>query len=223
MDMTTTEDDIQPRSAGRTVLANWGPTLLFNVALPVLTYLLLRDRGVGEVPALLASGIWPVLETAVSLAWRRTLDDFTVFTLIFLGLSVIAAVSFGSARLLLIKESAVTGLFGLVLLASLAAPRPLMFYFGRKFATDGTPAGIERWNGLWQYPGFRQTQRVITTVWGVTMLTEALARIGLSYALSTGTMVAISSVLPIAVVATLVGWTVAYGKRKARAARQAAS
>jgi hypothetical protein len=207
------------------VLLNWGPTLVFNIVLPVLTYSLLTDRGVGEVPALLLSGVWPVLETVGSLAIRRQIDEFAVFTLIFLGLSVLAAVSFGSARLLLVKESAVTGLFGLVLLGSLLAPRPLMFYFGRKFATDGTPEGVARWNGLWQYPGFRSSQRVITVVWGVTMTAEALLRIWLSYVLDTKTMVTVSSILPFAVVAGLVGWTISYGKRKSRAAqaRQAAT
>src|SRR3954467_12377988 len=153
-------------TAARAALLNWGLTLLFNVALPVLTYALLRDRGVGEVPALLASGIWPVLETVLSLLIRRRIDEFAVFTIIFLGLSALAALSLGSPRLLLAKESAVTGLFGLVLLASLLAPKPLMFYFGRKFATDGTPEGIAYWNGLWQHPGFRSNQRVITIVWG---------------------------------------------------------
>jgi intracellular septation protein A len=208
-------------TAARAALLNWGPTLVFNVALPVLTYTVLRDRGVGEVPALLASGIWPVLETVLTLAIRRKVDEFAIFTLIFLGLSVLAAVTFGSARLVLVKESAVTGLFGLVLLGSLLAPKPLMFYFGRKFATNGTPEGIAYWNGLWQYPGFRSTQRVITTVWGVTMVTESLLRIWLSYRLSTGAMVTISSVLPFMVLAALVAWTISYGRRKARAAQAA--
>ncbi|MDG6103978.1 hypothetical protein Daura_23340 [Dactylosporangium aurantiacum] len=98
-------------------------------------------------------------------------------------------------------------------------PRPLMFYFGRRFATNGTPESIDRWNGLWQYPGFRRTQRVITIVWGVTMCAEALLRIVLAYQLSTGTMVVISNVLPYVVLVGLITWTVTYGKRQARAAQ----
>lgn len=39
-------------------------------------------------------------------------------------------------------QSAVTGLFGLVLLISLLLPRPVMFYFGRKFGTDGSREGV---------------------------------------------------------------------------------
>jgi hypothetical protein len=145
-------------------------------------------------------------------------------TLVFLLLGVVAALGFNSPRLLLIKESAITGLFGVVLLASLLAPRPLMFYFGRKFATDGTPASVAWWNGMWQYPAFRRSQRVITIVWGVAMLSEALVRIALTYVLSTGTMVAVSSVLPYIVLGALIFWTIMYGKRQGRlaAARRAA-
>jgi hypothetical protein len=88
-----------------------------------------------------------------------------------------------------------------------------MFYFGRKFATDGTPAGVAYWNGLWRYASFRRSQRVVTVVWGVAFLAESLLRIGLSYPLSTSAMAVVSAVLPLAVVAGLISWTVGYGRR----------
>jgi len=34
------------------VLANWSPTLLFNIALPILTYVLLTGYGLADAPAL---------------------------------------------------------------------------------------------------------------------------------------------------------------------------
>jgi intracellular septation protein A len=208
--------------AGRQALANWGPTILFNIALPLLTYFLLTGRGVSAVVALLISGAWPVVESVVSFALRRRLDDFAVFTLIFIALGVVAGVAFNSARLILVKESVVTGLFGLVALGSLALSRPLMFYFGRKFATDGTPEAIAYWNGLWQYPSFRHIQRVITAVWGVVFVLEAILRVGLTFVLSTSVMAVVSSVLPFVVVGSLVYWTFGYGRR-ARAAALAAA
>src|SRR5690348_662472 len=127
--MITPETVEVGRSRGRTVLANWGPTLLFNVALPMFTYYLLTGMGVGAVPALLASGVWPVVEMGLSLAVRRHLDEISMIVLIFIILGVVAGVGFNSARLIQVKESVVTGLFGLIALASLAMPRPLMFYF----------------------------------------------------------------------------------------------
>jgi hypothetical protein len=216
--MTTPETAPVGQASGRIVLANWGPTILFNVALPLLTYFVLTGRGAPAVVALLASGVWPIVESALSFALRRRLDDFAVLTLIFIALGVVAGLGFNSARLVLIKESVVTGLFGVVALCSLALPRPLMFYFGRKFATNGTPEGIAHWNGLWQYSSFRHTQRVITVVWGVVSLVEALLRIGLSYALSTSVMTVVSSILPLAVTGSLLVWTIGYGRRAKAAA-----
>ncbi|GAB3833777.1 VC0807 family protein [Dactylosporangium cerinum] len=219
--MTVESAPSVPRAGLRGALLSWVPTIVLNIVLPIVTYSVLTDRGVGEVPALLISGVWPVLETVLSLAIRRKIDEFSIFVLIFLGLGVVAALGFNSPRLLLIKESVVTGLFGVVLLGSLLAPRPLMFYFGRRFATNGTPESIDWWNGLWQYPNFRRTQRVITIVWGVAMCAEALLRIVLAYQLSTDAMVVVSNVLPYVVLVGLITWTITYGKRQARAAQAA--
>ena len=212
-------------SRALSLLKDWGPTLLFNVLLPILTYNLLDDR-VGQVPALLLSGAWPLLEAIGTQVVRRAIDEFSVFSLLGIGLSVVAAVGFNSPRLLLAKESAVTGLVGLIILGSLLLPRPLMFYLGRRFATDGTAASRDWWNGLWQYPGFRRTQRTITLVWGVALVTESVARIWLSYHLSTGTLVTINSIAPLVVIGVLVAWTVTYAKRsrdRSAAARAAAA
>ncbi|HKT02609.1 MAG TPA: VC0807 family protein [Rugosimonospora sp.] len=205
----------------RAAVVNWGTTILFNVALPLATYFVLTGHGVRAVPALLASGAWPVVETALSLAVRRHVDEFAILTLVFIGLGVVAGLGFNSAHLVLVKESIVTGLFGVLCLGSLAVSRPLMFYFGRRFATDGTPEGVAYWNGLWQYPSFRRTQKVVTIVWGVVFVAEALVRVALSYALSTSAMTVVSSVMPLAVIGGLVAWTVSYGRR-ARAAALAA-
>lgn len=206
------------RASGATVFANWTMTLLVNVALPLLTYFLLTGAGWSAVPALLVSGAWPAVETVLLVVVRRRIDEFGLLSLVFIALGVVAGVGFNSDRLVLVKESAVTGLFGIVVLGSLALPRPLTFYLGRKFATDGTAAGVEYWNGLWRYPKFRHTQRVVAVVWGVGFLAEALLQIALTYALSTSAMVVVSAVLPMVLVASLITWTVSYGRRARRAA-----
>ncbi|GHC67973.1 VC0807 family protein [Streptomyces cinnamoneus] len=211
------------KGVNKATVLGWAVSIVFNVVLPMVTYQQLRDAGWSEFTALLVSGAWPVLDTVIHLIWQRRIDEFAVVTLIFMALTVIVTVvGPHSTRLLLVKESAVTGLFGVVCLVSLALPRPLMFYFGRKFGTDGTKEGLERWNGLWaEQPGFRRVMRTITTAWGVGYVVEAGTRIGLSYVLSTGTMVGLNSVLAYGVPVVLVTWTITYSKR-ARARGQAA-
>lgn len=207
----------------RSVLLNWGPTVLFSMVLPFVTYSMLTGNGMHEVPALLISGAWPVAEQVLFFALHRRLDEFTILILIFMALTVISFAAFNSARMILIKDSALTGLMGLVFLASLLAPRPLTFYFGRKFGTDGSAAGIARWDGFWgDLSVFRRGQRIMTLVWGLALLAEALVRIPLVYVVPLDAMVAISNFLPFVVIAALIFWTISYGKRNATASKRQA-
>ncbi|KUJ65880.1 hypothetical protein ACZ90_42695 [Streptomyces albus subsp. albus] len=216
------------RARGAAGALGWALTIVCNVVAPIVTYNELTDAGWSDFKALLVSGAWPLLDIVVHLVWRRTVDEFAMISLAFLVLTgVVTLIGPHSARLMLVKDSAVTGLFGLLCLATLAAPRPLMFYFGRKFATDGTPQSHAWWNGLWQFEGFRTTMRTITVAWGAGYLVEAGVRIGLSYALSTGAMVTVNSVLSYGVMGLLIAWTIWYSKRsqargEARAAAAAA-
>ncbi|MFF4953028.1 VC0807 family protein [Streptomyces chattanoogensis] len=203
-----------PARSGGAAAVGWVLTIALNVVAPIITYNTLRGHGWSEFAALLAGGAWPVLDSVVHAVWRRRLDEFAIVTLVFLVITaVVSLVGAHSARALLIKDSAVTGLFGLLCLATLLAPRPLMFYFGRKFATDGTAASTAWWNGLWQFEGFRKTIITMTTVWGVAYCLEAMTRVGLAYTLSMDTMVVLSPFLIYGVLGALVMWTTMYGKR----------
>jgi hypothetical protein len=206
----------------RALLLGWGPTIVFSVVLPYLTYLFLTGHGMQPVLALVAAGGWPLIELVVFFGLHRRIDEFSVIILIFLGLNLVTSLAFSRPQLVLVKDSALTGLFGVVLLVTLLMPRPLMFYLGRKFGTDGSPAGVTRWNSLWQYASFRRSQRVITGVWGMAFLGEALLRIGLSLLLPLSLMVVISAVLPIVIIAALITWTFAYARRVRAAAAQRA-
>lgn len=219
--MTAATPDERPAPGRRRVvwtILGWAQTILLNVVAPIVIYSLLTDRGVGEIPALLLSGVGPALELILTVVRTRRVDEFSIVVLIFLAIGVVTSLLFGDPRLLLVKEAAGTGLFGLVLLASLFARRPLMFYFGRRFATDGTPEGVARWNDMWQYPGFRRVQRVITVVWGLTFVGEAVLRIVLTYLLPIPVMVVINSTVPYVILALLSVGTAIYGRRRRAAA-----
>ncbi|WP_285658842.1 VC0807 family protein [Actinomycetospora sp. NBRC 106375] len=205
----------------------WGPTVakilpwvltaLLSVAFPIVAYDVATDHGVGEVPALLLGAIGPVAELVITAVWRRRLDEFSTVVLVFLALGVVAALFFDDPRLILLKESAVTGLFGLVLLVTVPTSRPLMFLFGRRFATNGDPERVAWWNGLWAYPGFRRTQRGLTLMWGATFVVEAVARAVLTYRLPVATMVVVNAVVPPVVIALLITATVVWARRSRRA------
>ncbi|MGW1008903.1 VC0807 family protein [Streptomyces termitum] len=214
-----------PARSGKAAALGWILTIGLNVVAPIVTYdVLTGDRGWSEFAALLAGGAWPVLDSAIMVAWRRKVDEFAVVTLVFLVITaLVSLVGAHTARALLIKDSGVTGLFGLLCLATLLASRPLMFYFGRKFATDGTPESTAWWNGMWRYEGFRSTMRTMTLVWGVAYLAEALTRIALAYALPTDTMVVVSPVMIYGVLGALGVWTAWFGRRRAAEGRRRAA
>ncbi len=105
----------------------------------------------------------------------------------------------------------------LIFLATLLFGRPLTFYLGRRFATDGSKAQRDWWDGLWQYPQFRRTQRILGAVWGVALFGEAATRAVLTWQLGTSAMVAVNNIVPYVVTAGLILFSITVGRR-ARAA-----
>lgn len=217
--MTAADTSAPPRKGG--FLRDWAPTLLLSVVLPIVTYNVLTSNGMKVTTALLWSSAWAALELGLHYVLHRRLDELAMFALVVMVLGFAGQLISDSERFAVLKDSAITGLLGVVTLATFLAPRPLMFYFGRKFATGGAPEKVDWWNGLWRYPGFRRTQRVINAVWGIGFLADAGARVLLGLNVSTDAMVTINAVLPLAVTAALVTWTIRYSRAKAKAAQEA--
>ncbi|WP_035847139.1 VC0807 family protein [Kitasatospora azatica] len=222
--MSTPAAPSAPARKGKAAALGWLLSIGLNIVAPILIYNHFHGH-TSEYLAILLSGLGPVLDIVVYLAWHRRVDEFAVVSLVFVALTVIVSfIGPHDAKLLLAKDSAITGLFGLLCLATLAAPKPLMFYFGRKFATDGTKEQADWWNGLWQFEAFRKVQRNLTIGWGVGYLAEAVLRIALVYSLSNGQAVTVNNILPYAVTGVLVFWTISYAKRsRARGEARAAA
>lgn len=201
------------------------PMVVVDVVLPLATYFLLRETGMGAFWAYLISGVWPLLKLIVGAVRTRRLDAFSILILVFIVLGAITALVTGDVRTLLVRDSITTGGFGLVCLISLLFARPLLFYVGRTFATDGSPAGYAWWNGLWQYPTFRSSQRVITAMWGIAYVAESVLRIVLTYTIDDlDAVVLIMNIVPFVVLAGLIFATIKISTRTRErgAARRAA-
>ncbi len=209
--MATT--DTQARQSGPNVKA-WLPEMVVDAVLPYATYLVLQSQGVGPVAALAAGAVFPAAFVLFHFVRSRQVDGFGLVVLAVIAVSVALALTSGDARFVLVKESIFTGAIGLAMLGSLAARRPAMYYCGRKFATDGTPEGLARWESYWAKSAmFRHSNRTMTVVWGTAFMAEAAVRIVAAYTLSTSTVVGLSAIVPLVVIGLLMAWTVAYGKR----------
>ncbi|MCD2195959.1 hypothetical protein LQ327_21550 [Actinomycetospora endophytica] len=198
---------------------------VLDIAAPIVVYDVASGAGLGDVPALLLSAIGPAVNAVISVIMRGRIDEFSAFILTVIVVGAVTSLLFSDARLLLLKESVVTGVLGLLFLASVPTSRPVIFLFGRRFATNGDPERVAWWNGLWQYPHFRRTQRLMTTMWGVGLLGEAVVRIVLTFRLPVATMVVVNAVVPAVVIGVLILATIVWGQasRKAGEARAAAA
>lgn len=197
-------------------------TAVLDIGLAILLFHLATGWGASEQVAYVVSGIGPLVSIGVTWVRTRTLSGVSMIILAFQLLSAVAAFVGGAdPRLLLVKDSVVTGAFGLVCLLSMLLARPLMFYFGQKFGTDGTAGGVAWWDGLWRFPAFRRSQYLITTLWGVGFLVEAALRIALAYTIDFDTAYTVGAILPFVVLAALITATIVIGQRTRRASASA--
>lgn len=84
-----------------------------------------------EFTALAVAALFPIGKSAFELAYHRQLDPISILVLLGIAADSVALLFGGSPRLLLVRESLITGVFGLACFSSLLWPRPLMFYFAR--------------------------------------------------------------------------------------------
>jgi hypothetical protein len=191
-------------------------SLAVNGIGPLLTYILLSPH-MADVNALLIASLFPVLDNLYTIARHRRLDVFGVFILVGLLLSILLLLVSGNARLILIRESLLTGVIGLVMLASLLMPRPLLFYFASHFTAGHDAAKQAEFNNNWKVaPYFRFVMRLMTIVWGVTLVLEAIIRTALVYQLSTLTFLAVSPFIQYGFLGFAIVWTVWYARHARR-------
>src|SRR5579864_4185815 len=112
------------------------PGFLLDIALnaifPLVLYRLSkRYFSPSEFTALVVATTFPIGKSIFDVAKRRQIDPVSVIVLLGIGASAVALLAGGSPRLLLMRESFFTALFGLACFGSLLLPRPMMFYFGR--------------------------------------------------------------------------------------------
>ena len=205
--------------SGTNAALGWVVAIAVNVVLPIATYSVLVRVGLAPVPALLLSGVWPLLEMVVTVVRQRHIDEFSLFVLVGIVVGVLTAAFSDSTRAVFLKDSVTTGLLGVIFLVTLPF-KPLTFFLARRFATDGSKVQRDWWDGLWRYPTFRRTQRGLGAAWGLALIGEAGVRAWLTWQLGPQAMVVVNNVVPYVVIAVMVFVSVTVGKRS-RAAAQA--
>ena len=194
------------------------PILVLDIACPYLAYQYLRQQVPQMSPslALLLSGVFPVLNNIRSLVRSRTFDIIGIVILVGIVVGAASAFVTGDPKLLLIRESFVTGALAIVCLASLLWPRPRLFFIGRDFSTGHDPARVAEFNALWDRPGARRVFRVMTVAWGLGWLAEFVLKVVLVLTLTIPQVLVVGPIESNGITIALILWTIRYANESRR-------
>lgn len=121
----------------------------FDIGAPIACYYLLRGVGVSQLAALAAGAALPALAAAWQLAARHRADPVAALVIATMAVSIVVAALSHSPRLLLAKDGLVTGLWGAVFVASIAARRPAAFAIARPLMEGRRAFTARSWDDLW--------------------------------------------------------------------------
>jgi len=185
---------------------------LVNLGGPWLVYRLV-EGSTSTTNALLLSSVPPIIWSLVQLVRSRKLDVVSMLVIAGITASVAATMLGGNPRLLLVRESFITGIFGVVFLGSLWFPRPLMFHIVKATVSKQGIAPAQ-FAAKWSVPGFRRTFYLMTVVWGVGLIAQAALQVILAFTLSIEQNLVIGPILGYGCYLILFGWSCWYGKRR---------
>jgi hypothetical protein len=203
--------------------ARFALELLVNAVLPFVIYML-ADPRLGDVGALIASAVPPILWSGLEFARRRRVDALSLLVLAGIAFSLLALFGGGGAKFLQLRENLVTGAIGLIFLGSAIIRRPLIFYLARATMLRTSPSEAAELERIQGYARFKRTMMVMTLVWAFGLMARTAAACVLVFSVAIPTYLIFSPILGYASMGALGYWTFWYARlqRKLGAAERAA-
>jgi hypothetical protein len=167
----------------------------------------------------------PMLWSLVQFARNRQVDPFSVFVISGIGLSLGAIALGGSPKLLLFRESMISGLTGLVFIGSAIVRRPLFYIIVlpviRSFLSSQSstaavlPSGVAaralaEWEAFSDKPWFRRAMTTMTVVVGLILVAETAIRGVLILTLPSDRVLLIGPIVQYGAAGLLILWTYFY-------------
>jgi hypothetical protein len=196
-------DDAAPTQGDLKALVKVLEPVLVDVAVPLGTYFVLHAGfGVGLVPSLIASSVVPTIRTVDGLFRRQDLNALATLMLVVNIAGIALSFVTGNPRMMIAKDSVISSVIAIAMLASVAARRPLMSNALKPMLTKGDTAKVSAWDRLSATSAkFQRHERVFTTVWGLALLADCVARFVGAFALPVTTMVWLGTVFLLAAIA----------------------
>ena len=186
------------------------PSIIINAVFPVVIYLLASPH-MPIMAALALTAIPPVLYSVYGWMRAHSIDLLSIISLFLIVVSMLIALLVHDPHLFLLRDSYLTGAFGLLCLLSLPFPRPVGYYVYR-WAFVRTPEQLARLNAGWQVPYARFVRRLVTVVWGLAFVGEALFDTFLVYHLPIVQWMAIHPLLFWGTMVAAFGWAILYSR-----------
>jgi hypothetical protein len=184
-----------------------------NLLLPWLAYRYALPHW-GETRALYASAVPPIVWSVVEFARFRRVDALSVMVLLGIALSCAAMALGGSARLLLLRESLISGAIGVAFLASLVLRRPLTYYLARASTARESAQESARFENAWrERPQLRRSIWLMTLAWGAGLTAEATVRSWLAWHWTPERYLIVTPFISYGIYGALMLWTLWYRRR----------
>jgi intracellular septation protein A len=186
------------------------PSMVISAALPLIIYLMASPH-MPSISALALTAVPPLLFSAYGWARTRRIDPISLMTLFTVVVSVLIALLIHDPHLILVRDSFLTATFGVLCLISLMTSRPMGYYVYR-WVFVHTPEQLASLEAGWKVPYSRFARRLVTVVWGLAFLGEALVEIFLAYHISTAQFVGIHPFLFWGTIAATMGWATVFSR-----------
>ena len=178
------------------IVSLW-PSILLNGVCVIVVYQLVKHfyPAVSDVIALALSGVPALIGSIITLIRQRSVDVLGAFTLITIVASIGLTFWTGNGQVFLIRESALTVLFGIICLISLLFPKPIWYYIIRYFTVGNNQEQMLAYEAAWKFRSFRGYIRTVTILWGALYTIEFLIRLAMIYTLTISQVLIFSSIL----------------------------
>jgi hypothetical protein len=198
-------------------------TLGVSLVIPLIVIQVLLHLGVTPLIALAAAAMFPLAETIYEAVSVKRVGLIAIVSLVGLVAGFGLSFATGNAIFALLKDSLLTGVFGLLFLGSLLTSRPLIYRLNLDLAGTN-PAALAAAEALWERPAARRSFQLITVVWGLGLVLDATARVVAVLTLPIASATSLSPIISVVCIGAILIWTVRYVRaRRAAAARAEAA
>jgi intracellular septation protein A len=195
-----------PAPAQRRSMRPLFQTILLDVAPPLIAYYGLRAAGASEYVALLSATVLSGLRVMYGVVRSRRLDPFAGYLLLTFGLSLAVGLSTRDPTMILVGNTFVNGLGGLIFLGSCVLGTPLTQVVSERFGPPEDDDEVARARR-------RRVHVQLSAMWGIGLLLEVVIRLVVIANLSVDAANGVNSAVTLPVIGLLVVATVIVGRR----------